>query len=272
MLTDFEFFPELSSTSDYLKERDLPTGYAIQAGYQSAGRGRQGRAWLTPPDSHNLMLSLTFDVAGEGGSPPPLSLIPLITGSRLAKLIHRAKFPGAPSRNPPWIKWPNDLFLNDGKLGGILVESSATGGGENHPRVIIGIGINIDSAPDLPTKTEKKITDQAPATSLLAPGHEAPAKVRDDLAKKITRDLRTAFLPLSRPGAAAHLLPRLFEEEYDYIQNHFWLRGKFLVAGDRRGVCMGISRENGALILAEDGDTSRPREIISGDIQWQRQS
>lgn len=100
--------------------RPLPVGTAVVAEHQEAGRGRLGRRWEAPPGSA-LLASFVM---------PFQTLAPIAAGVAAAAAC------GPAVR----LKWPNDLLLEDRKLGGILVE--ATGA-----RAIVGIGINLAWAP-----------------------------------------------------------------------------------------------------------------------------
>lgn len=109
-----------SVTSTQAVARDLPVGAVVVADHQTAGRGRLDREWQAPP---NTALLASFVLARH----------PLMS---LAAGVAAAEASGPNVR----LKWPNDLMLEDRKLGGILVEAS----GE---KAIVGIGINLTWAP-----------------------------------------------------------------------------------------------------------------------------
>jgi BirA family biotin operon repressor/biotin-[acetyl-CoA-carboxylase] ligase len=100
--------------------RPLPTGTAVVAEHQEAGRGRLGRRWEAPPGTA-LLASFVL---------PFQPLAPIAAGVAAAAAC------GPAVR----LKWPNDLLLEDRKLGGILVEAAGD-------RAIVGIGINLAWAP-----------------------------------------------------------------------------------------------------------------------------
>lgn len=115
----------VGSTNDLLRrlaETGAPEGTVVVAREQSAGRGRRGRAWLSPPGG--LWLSLLLRP-----SDPSDHRITLAAAVGSAAGIR--KVCGA----AVGLKWPNDLMLKDGKVGGILVESAP-------PLVIVGVGVN----------------------------------------------------------------------------------------------------------------------------------
>jgi BirA family transcriptional regulator, biotin operon repressor / biotin---[acetyl-CoA-carboxylase] ligase len=109
----------VTSTQDVA--RQLPIGSIVVADHQTAGRGRLERRWEAPPGS---ALLASFVLARN----------PLLS---LAAGVAAAEACGEAVR----LKWPNDLLLNDGKLGGILVETRAD-------KAMCGIGINLSWAPE----------------------------------------------------------------------------------------------------------------------------
>jgi BirA family biotin operon repressor/biotin-[acetyl-CoA-carboxylase] ligase len=130
----------------------------IVADAQSAGRGRMGRAWSSPPG--NLYASLLIHLA----SPAPKAYqLSLVTGIAVIDAVAATMGPHLSGQLR--LKWPNDILIGSAKVGGILIESSAWASGI---AAAIGIGINIVSNPDLPDR---------PATNLAvhgsAPGRDA---------------------------------------------------------------------------------------------------
>jgi len=97
-----------------------------------AGRGRQGRAWVSPRG--NFYGSTLVELRP---SDPAAQTLSLVAGLALIEAIDQA----APAQ-PLMLKWPNDLLLSGRKLAGILLERSGD-------RVVIGFGVNLASAPDL---------------------------------------------------------------------------------------------------------------------------
>ena len=102
---------------------------------QEAGRGRQGRSWLS---AEGNFFGSSFVRLGEG-DPPPQSLS-LAAGLALAEAVDAA-VPG----QPLMLKWPNDLVLLGKKLAGILLERVGD-------RIVVGFGVNLASAPELPER------------------------------------------------------------------------------------------------------------------------
>lgn len=132
------FVPETGSTNaDLLATRDAHEGGWLIARRQSAGRGRAGRAWND--GAGNFMGSTVVDL--RPGDPLPQTLA-LVTGLAVHRTV--AALPGAPATLQ--LKWPNDLLVDTAKLGGILLERQEL-------RVIVGIGVNLLHAPDVPGRS-----------------------------------------------------------------------------------------------------------------------
>ena len=127
-----EVLPEVGSTNTLLVER-ARTDRApclLVAEAQTAGRGRLGRAWVSAPRA-----SLTFSIALPL-APRSWSGLSLAVGLAVADALEPA--PASPPK--VGLKWPNDLWLDDRKLGGILIETVVHG---NERIVVAGIGLNL---------------------------------------------------------------------------------------------------------------------------------
>jgi BirA family biotin operon repressor/biotin-[acetyl-CoA-carboxylase] ligase len=147
----------LASTSDALAQAEGPLPgrvLACFAEHQSAGRGRQGRVWLSPFGC-NLSLSIAwcFDLPLHR-----LAGLSLALGVALAERLTRLGIDGIA------LKWPNDLLRGGGKLGGILIETK--GEAQGPVRVVIGVGVNLrmplDQSP-LPDQVWADLADVRPA-------------------------------------------------------------------------------------------------------------
>ena len=130
-----EIFAEIESTNSYLMQQPAPAHgkmHVAATDNQTAGRGRHGRTWQSPPGS-GLCLSMAHTFA----SPPPnLPVLTLAIGLGAIETLKELKATAVQ------LKWPNDLIAMDCKLGGILTESQAQPGGAM--TVVTGIGLNID--------------------------------------------------------------------------------------------------------------------------------
>ena len=149
-------FDTLTSTNDEALARlraGDPGGFFVTARSQTGGRGRQGRAWASPPG--NLYASLALVDPAPVAQAPQLGFV---AGVALCDTL-RARL-GGDARLA--IKWPNDMLFDGAKLAGMLLESTILPGGRLG--CVVGIGVNCVSHPDgLPY----------PATDLAASG--APA-------------------------------------------------------------------------------------------------
>jgi BirA family transcriptional regulator, biotin operon repressor / biotin---[acetyl-CoA-carboxylase] ligase len=127
---------ELGSTNDRARNLALagaPHGTLVTTGFQTAGRGRQGRAWVAPP-GRALLMSLVLRVFDP--------LLPLRAGLAVADLAgDRAQ-----------VKWPNDVLVEGGKVAGVLAEA--------RPQVgwaVLGIGVNVALQPtDFPPELRER--------------------------------------------------------------------------------------------------------------------
>ncbi len=130
-----EIFENIPSTSDYLKNKTpLETISVCLAEYQSRGRGRLGRAWDSP-FGRNIYCSFSYlfnkDVSDMAG----LSLIMgILTVKALESLSPKLKI---------FLKWPNDIYINNQKMGGILINLMAEAHGSCTAIMSAGLNINM---------------------------------------------------------------------------------------------------------------------------------
>ncbi|MCA8925756.1 MAG: biotin--[acetyl-CoA-carboxylase] ligase [Planctomycetes bacterium] len=130
-----EFHPTLGSTNDRLAalaEAGAAAGQLVVAEAQSAGRGRAGRAFSSPPGG--LYVSLLLRLEPEVLARYPLSLV---AGLSLCEALEAL---GVPAQ----LKWPNDVWIEGRKVAGILVEVAYQG---PRPRAVIGLGVNVETDP-----------------------------------------------------------------------------------------------------------------------------
>jgi BirA family biotin operon repressor/biotin-[acetyl-CoA-carboxylase] ligase len=140
-----------------------PQGLVITAERQSAGRGRLGRQWESPPRAGIAVSALLRPVRVV---PSRYGWLPLLAGVALAEAVRRIAEVDAV------LKWPNDLLVDGRKCGGILVEAP-------DGFVVVGIGLNTSlREPELPVPT---------ATSLALAG--AACADRDPLLRAVLRSL-----------------------------------------------------------------------------------
>lgn len=130
------FIQQINSTNDLLKsmlrEQQLPEGYVVHTGFQKAGKGQAGNTWESTEDK-NLLFSLVL-------YPLRIKVEEQFLISQLVSVAIK-KTLDAYTENIS-IKWPNDIYWNDKKLGGILIENSLQSG--RIKSTVIGIGINVN--------------------------------------------------------------------------------------------------------------------------------
>jgi len=124
-----------------MAENGSPHGTVVVADAQTAGRGRMGRRWESPA-GRNLYVSLLLRPSVPTVEAPSLALV---AGIALADAVEAVGVPAS-------LKWPNDLYCDGRKAGGILAEMASDPDGVRH--VVIGVGLNVnmeevDFPPDL---------------------------------------------------------------------------------------------------------------------------
>ncbi|AJC64769.1 MULTISPECIES: bifunctional biotin--[acetyl-CoA-carboxylase] ligase/biotin operon repressor BirA [Dickeya] len=230
--------PVIDSTNQYLLDRldSISSGDACIAEYQQAGRGRRGRQWFSPFGS-NLYLSLYWRL--EQG-PAAAVGVSLVIGIVMAEALHQLGAEGVR------VKWPNDLYLNDRKLAGILVELNGRTGDAAH--LVIGAGINLRM-----NSSGSNVINQE-WINLQEAGIDID---RNSLAVKLITELRTALAVYEQQGLAP------FISRWSSLDN-FYNRTVKLIVGNREivGVDKGIDNQ-GALLLEQDGEI---RSYIGGEI------
>ncbi|MEO6092629.1 MAG: biotin--[acetyl-CoA-carboxylase] ligase [Novosphingobium sp.] len=162
--------PETGSTSADLLARiaggdHVPEGEWLIADRQSAGRGRTGRVWSD--GSGNFMGSTA--VHRRFGDPAMESLA-LVAG--LA--VHAAVCAHLPASDTALLKWPNDLMIGLAKLAGILLERSGDS-------VVLGIGVNLATAPHVPGRDAMALAELGPAPARDAFAEELAAAFDQEL-------------------------------------------------------------------------------------------
>lgn len=177
-----EVLPSIDSTNSELMRRargGLLEPVLLATEEQTAGRGRLGKGWHSKPGQ-----SLTFSIAMPL-APPSWSGLSLAVGVSLAHSLH-------PDVR---LKWPNDLWLHQRKLGGILVETASTGeAGQSQRLVVIGVGINV-ARPEV-SAVAALVPDGTAVTAMAPAGLSevlmgiTPGEVLERAAPALVRDIQ----------------------------------------------------------------------------------
>lgn len=230
---DLQAVAECPSTNTVLLEaarQGLTGPRLLVAERQTAGRGRLGRAWHSWPGS-----SLTFSLAWPWQG-APLTGLSLAVGAALAEALE-------PDRTPKrrlGLKWPNDLRLDEAKLGGILIETVLQA--ERVQAVVVGVGLNVDEPPADPGQPAvglKRLDARWTAASALA--CIGPALV--ELMAQWPRQGWAAWRPVFEGRDA--------------------LRGRSVQAGALLGEVLGVDAE-GALLLRDA--QGRLQTVAAGEV------
>jgi len=135
LISTLEIHDSLNSTNSYLVERsqnNAPSGFVCFAEHQTAGKGRRGRQWVSPYGS-NIYVSMLWrfqqgGIAGTAG-------LSLAMGVAVIRALKQHNI------NDVGLKWPNDIYSQGKKLGGILIEVS--GEADGPCAAVIGLGLNL---------------------------------------------------------------------------------------------------------------------------------
>jgi BirA family biotin operon repressor/biotin-[acetyl-CoA-carboxylase] ligase len=238
------YFTETGSTNDLAAaaaDRGEPEGTTFVADAQTAGRGRLGRAWFSPPGAG---LYVSTIVRRRSVAP----WITLAGGVAVAEGIRGS------TALPVQIKWPNDIvtagsFGARRKIAGILAEASSGPSGVD--RVVLGIGINLRSAAYPP-----EIADRATAIEV-------------ELGRPVDAGLVLAQILARLNGVLEELTnagpPTLFQRWLDLAPS---AQGASIEwdapRGPTRGVTAGLA-EDGALLARTDEGLER---ILAGEVRW----
>jgi BirA family biotin operon repressor/biotin-[acetyl-CoA-carboxylase] ligase len=242
---DLRYAASVTSTMDVAAaalRADAPEGVTVVANEQTAGRGRRGRTWQSPPGV-GLYFSMVLRPPRDATSIRVLSLITLAAGLGVRAGI--AHVTGLVTD----LKWPNDVLISRRKVAGILAEGHSLGG--DAQAVVIGVGVNVrQSALDASTADR--------ATSLEA-----------ELGRAVMRGPLLDALLVAVPAAYR----RLIQGEADAILRE-WRAAAPSALGSRvewdtshgveRGTTAGID-EHGALLIQTRAAMER---FVGGELRW----
>jgi len=164
-----KYFETISSTNEYLKENNNEHGFVVVSNEQSKGKGRLGRVWNSNKND-GLYISILLKPSIEIQRIP---FITIIAGSSIIKALNNLNIEAN-------IKWPNDIIINNKKIGGILSELIIK---NNEKNVIVGIGINIKAR-----RFDDELKEKA--TSIENEGYEV---LKEDLIKNILEEFNKLY-------------------------------------------------------------------------------
>jgi BirA family biotin operon repressor/biotin-[acetyl-CoA-carboxylase] ligase len=230
-----------STNSRLLGNAPPPLGQAdaCLSELQHAGRGRRGRRWIAPFGA-GVALSVAWTFSDGAGA---LAALSLGVGVAVARALERAGARGVA------LKWPNDIWLRDRKLGGVLIELRAEASGPAH--VVIGVGVNVD----LPAAARREIEAGGVRVAAVADACAAVPS-RNLVAGAILDELLSMLGQFEREGFAA------FRDAWTALDALSGrparvLLGRTVISGTSRGV-----DQEGALLL-DTGD--RVQRFVSGE-------
>ena len=245
LISTLEIHDTINSTNSYLVERsqnNVPSGFVCFAEHQTAGKGRRGRQWVSPYGS-NIYVSILWrfqqgGIAGTAG----LSLAIGIAVIRALKQ-HNIHDVG--------LKWPNDIYSQGKKLGGILIEVS--GEADGPCAAVIGLGLNLF----LPETQAQGITQAW--TDLTKIIGENPL-IRNKLAGTVLDHILSIINGFETVGIKAYL-----DEwrSYDCLKGH--TATLFIGQQQVEGIVEGID-DNG-LLLIKRSDSSL-QAFASGEVSF----
>lgn len=236
-----------STNSELLRRRTPDHGIvALFADTQHGGRGRQGRAWISPPGA-NLYVSVSRRLSGE---------LARLGGLSLAVGVATAEAMRALGAVDVEVKWPNDLVVDGGdaglrKLGGILIEGGVQDG---VPRAVVGIGLNVRMPAEATTPIDQPWTD-------LQAQVEDGAPARDAVAAALLASLAEALARFDAEGLAPFL------RRFDALDALRDAPLAAVIAGRTiTGVAAGIADDGALLLRTNDG----LRALHAGEVSVRR--
>jgi len=230
----------IDSTNDYLMRRlpnQLAQGQVCLAEYQSAGRGRRGRQWISPFGSQ-IYLSMYWYLEQGLSAAMGLSLVTALAVSDAIKLHCGVQVQ---------LKWPNDIYLGGVKLAGILIDLEGQALEPSHS--VIGIGLNLDMPEKSADEIDQSWTDLQSHCSIKVDRNELSAQLISCLWKRLAQH--------NEYGLSAML------NEWHDFDVYLNKRVK-LHTGERvtQGICRGVNNQ-GALLLEVNGQI---KPIYGGEV------
>ncbi len=244
-LANIRVFAEIDSTNSYLMQVPGPTPGKISiaaTSNQTAGRGRHGKVWQSPPGS-GLCLSAAYTFASQPDNLPALTLA---LGLGVISALEELGATGVE------LKWPNDLVAKDGKLGGILTEVQQQSA--STVTVVTGVGINVDlpETQDVGVESDwaRQVVDLKELCDTLP--------TQNEISGKLTTHLLNSFVEFEQSG---------FGPMVERWSSYDWLLGRQISVDTATELVSGVGASianDGALLIETPKDGIR--RITSGTI------
>jgi BirA family biotin operon repressor/biotin-[acetyl-CoA-carboxylase] ligase len=242
LMSELEIFSEIGSTNSYLIARaqtDAKSGAVCFSETQTAGKGRRGRQWISPQGQNIYGSFLWRFSSGEH-----LNGLSLAIGVGVIRALTKYGISGVE------LKWPNDIYSNGKKLGGILIEVTTHSNGNASAIIGLGLNLNLPKEIDGITQAYTNLSEIAPYVNLQ----------RNQLVAQLLNELLPIVATFEKQGLAAYL---------DEWREYDCLCGKqaMLFAGTRKisGIVQGVD-ENGLLKLQrENGEI---QTFASGEVSF----
>jgi BirA family biotin operon repressor/biotin-[acetyl-CoA-carboxylase] ligase len=220
----------IDSTNDYLMRRlpnQLTHGQVCLAEYQSAGRGRRGRQWISPFGSQ-IYLSMYWYLEQGLSAAMGLSLVSALAVSDAILAVSGVQVQ---------LKWPNDIYIDGVKLAGILIDLEGQALEPSHS--VIGIGLNLNMPAQAADKIDQRWTDLH--------SHSKSNIDRNELSAKLITCLYSRLEQYQSKGLTGML------DEW-HAHDVYLNKPVKLLTGERttKGICRGINNQ-GALLLEVNG-------------------
>jgi len=225
-------FREACESTQALLGPDDPEGAAAVCDEQTAGRGRLGRAWVTPPGAA-ILVSVVLQPPRKRHTPE----LSLVAGVAVALAAEHALGLSAQ------IKWPNDVMVNRAKVAGVLAEA-------RDRAIVLGIGLNVNQSRD-----ELPADAVTPAGSLRTV--DGVRRVRAPLLASLLAELETQYDRWAAGGLDA---------VYDELGPRDFLRNRRVTVDEELGTAIGIDR-SGRLVVDVAGEQ---RTVESGEVRYER--
>ncbi len=238
------YYDSIDSTNVQAKrlaEEGAPHGTLVTADLQTAGRGRRGRSWDSPPGS-NLYFTILLR---PQIAPDKASMLTLVMALAVAQGIKKV----CGDRVQPGIKWPNDIVMDGRKVCGILTEMSLSVEQDSIQYVVIGVGINV---------RKRQFAEELQGRAIALEELSGPVN-RSELLAAVLESFEGAYEAFCKDESLSCL-----KESYDALLVNLGRHVRVLdPKGEFEGIARGI-REDGRLIVELSDGTMQ--DIYAGEV------